>query len=105
MPPTVPPPGQPEYLSLKELALRHRCSIDAARSFLRRHRVRLLKPSARRLLIPLADLLEAERALTQPDSVRLPLAVRPARVEPDPLRSPLEVSTRRASRTRRHAGG
>ena len=75
----VSPNNSAAFLTLRELAARHHCSIDAAREFLRRHRVPLLRPSKRRILIPLAAVERIEHELEETDPPRLPLAVRAPR--------------------------
>jgi hypothetical protein len=61
----------PGYLTLKDIAQRHQCSVDAARGFIRRHRVPMFRPSQRRLLVAVADLERAERALLTVDPAPL----------------------------------
>ena len=97
--------SQAEFVNLRDIATRHRSSVYAARDFVRRSRLVIFRPSQRRILVKLADVIAAERALSEPDPPRLPLAVRSARTEPDPLRLPVAAPSRRVSRTRRRAGG
>ena len=64
-------PTEPVYASLGDIAKRHRCSRDAAREFIRRHRVPIFRPSQRRILVSLTDLERAERANLNADPPRL----------------------------------
>ncbi len=67
----VQPTERQVFLSLGDIAKRHRCSRDAARAFIRRHRVPIFCPSRRRILVPLGELERAERANLNTDPPRI----------------------------------